>query len=95
MAKPTLAPFVLANFAVWIVMTAILVVVPDLLEHWMPLAIARVVGWAAACGVWVIAIERHWERRVGPLARFGVQLGLWMLAALAATWISDLFRVRV
>ena len=93
--RPPLGPFVLANAGVWLVMTAILVVVPDLLEGWMPLELARVFGWAVACSVWVIAIERQWQQRVGPLARFGLQLALWVLAAVVATWISDQFRVRV
>jgi hypothetical protein len=90
-ARP-LFPFVAANAVVWLTMTAILVVVPDALERWMPIEIARVVGWAVACSVWVIAIERQWQERIGPLARFGLQLGLWVAAALTATWISDQFR---
>ena len=95
MARPSpLAPFVAATAAVWIAMIAILVVVPDLLEQWMPLAVARVVGWAAACGVWMIVVEHHWQR-VRPLVRFSLQFGLWVLAALLATWISDQFRVRL
>ena len=37
-----------ANLVVWLVMVAILVVVPDSLERWMSLEVARVVGWAVA-----------------------------------------------
>jgi hypothetical protein len=91
MASPRrpLLPFVLANAVVWVVMTGILVVVPDTLERWMPLEVARVLGWAVACSVWVIAVERQWQERVGPLIRFALQLGLWVGAALTAIWISD------
>jgi hypothetical protein len=92
MAKRPLLPFVLANAAVWVAMTAILVVVPDLLDRWMALEIARVIGWAVACSIWVIAVERQWQQRVGPLARFGLQLGLWVGAALTAIAISEQLR---
>ena len=87
--------FVLTNIAVWLVMTAILVVVPDALEQRMPLQIARVLGWAVACSVWVVTVEAGWQRRVGVLPRFFVQLVLWVGAALVAMWISDQFRIEV
>jgi hypothetical protein len=82
-------PFVAANAAVWLAMTAILVVVPDTLERWMSLEIARVIGWAVACGVWVVAVERSWQDRVGPFTRFAVQIVLWVSAAVVAIWVSE------
>ena len=85
--------FLAMNAGVWLAMVIILVVVPDWLERWIPLEIARVIGWALACGVWVVVVERHWQRRVGALARFFLQLGLWVAAALVAIWISDQFRI--
>jgi hypothetical protein len=85
--------FLLLNAAVWLAMVVILVVVPDTLEQWMPLTIARVLGWAVACGVWVVAVEGRWQQRLGPLARFLVQVVLWVAAATIAMWISDQFRV--
>lgn len=85
--------FVSANAAVWLAMTAILVVVPDYLSRWLPLDVSRVVGWAVACGVWVVAVESQWKQRFGVLARFALQLVLWIGAALVAIWISDQFRV--
>ena len=51
---------------VWVLMTAILVVVPDPLERWLGLELARVLGWAVACGVWVVAVESQWKARVRP-----------------------------
>ena len=78
----------------WVVMTVTLVVVPDALERWMPLEVARVIGWAVACGLWVVAIEAEWKARYGPFVRFVLQLMLWVSAALLASWISDQFRVR-
>ncbi len=85
--------FVLRNVLVWLLMVAILVVVPDQLEHWMPFEITRVIGWAVAVGVWVIVVEQEWRARVGPFARFGFQLVLWVSAALLASWLSAQFRV--
>ncbi len=82
--------FVGLNLLVWLVMTLILVVVPDTLQRWLPLEIARVAGWALACGLWVLTVERQWQDRVGPLGRFGIQLVLWVSAALVAIWIGDL-----
>ena len=46
-----------------------------------------------ACAVWVVAVERQWQQRVGPFARFFLQLDLWVGAALVAIWISDQARV--
>ena len=81
------------NAAVWLAMVIILVVIPDTLEKWMPLTIARVLGWAVACGIWVVAVEGEWQRRLGPFSRFLVQVVLWVGAATTAMWISDQFRV--
>ena len=87
------AKFLLLNLLVWLAMVVILVVVPDTLEAWMPLTIARVLGWAVACGAWVVLVEGGWRQRFGPFARFLVQVVLWVGAATMAMWISDQFRV--
>ena len=86
--------FLITNVVVWVLMTAILVVVPDALERWMSLPIARVLGWAVACSVWVVAVEARWQRRLSAVPRFLVQLVLWVGAAMVAMWISDQFRVE-
>lgn len=93
--KRALSPFgfVLATAAVWLLMTVILVLVPDALERWLGLEIARVVGWAVACGVWVVTIESQWQARVGPFKRFVFQLLLWISAALVAIRISEMTRL--
>jgi hypothetical protein len=85
--------FVGANVLVWLAMTAILVVLPDQLERWLPIQVCRVIGWAVACGVWVVTVEEQWKRRLGPLARFALQLVLWVSAAVFALWLDDQFRV--
>ena len=84
--------FVLRNVLVWVLMTVILVVVPDWLERWMGLQVGRVIGWALACTVWFVAVEHEWRARSGPLVRIAVQFVLWVSAALSAIWISDQFR---
>jgi hypothetical protein len=84
-----LAPFIVTTGLVWLLMTAVLVLVPDTLEPWCGLDVARVVGWAVACGLWGVTVESQWRARYGPFARFGLQLILWVSAALVAIWISE------
>lgn len=86
--------FGLRSAAVWLVMVVVLVVVPDALERWMPLNVARVCGWVLASGIWVAVLEREWQRRFSPVARFALQIVVWLGAALTAIWISDQFRVQ-
>jgi len=81
--------FVAASVAVWLLMVAILVLVPDSLEPWVGLEVARVVGWAVAGAVWMISVEPEWRARMGPVWRFLLQTALWVLAALVAIWISE------
>jgi hypothetical protein len=83
------ARFLAINALVWVLMVVILVVVPDTLERWVGLAIARVIGWAVAGGFWVVSVERQWQARVGPIGRFVLQTFLWVSAALLAVFISD------
>ena len=85
--------FSLRSAVVWIVMVAVLVVVPDALERWIPLQIARVCGWVLASGIWVAVLERDWQERFPPIPRFALQIAIWLSAALTAIFISDQFRV--
>jgi hypothetical protein len=89
----SLVRFALQNVAVWLAMIIVLVVVPDSLDGWLDLAVARAIGWALAGSVWAVTIERQWQARMGALARFPLQVLLWVSAALVAIWISDAFRV--
>jgi hypothetical protein len=83
------AVFVSSSVGVWVLMTIILVVVPDWLDRWVSLEIARVVGWAVAVSVWVLTVEQQWKERFGPFLRFLFQLVLWVGAALTAIYISE------
>jgi len=90
MAQRTgLSTFLLVNVLVWALMTTILVLVPDALERWLGFELARVLGWAVACGVWVVVVESAWKARFGPFTRVGCQLLIWISAALVAMWISE------
>lgn len=84
-----LGRFVLKNTGVWLLMVALLVVVPELLMRWLPLTFARAVGWGVAFGVWTILVEAEWRARFGAFSRFLLQLILWVGAALLASWVSD------
>ena len=95
MSRPPRSPVPLfvRSAIVWLVMVIVLVLVPDTLEQWMPLNIARICGWVLASGIWVIALDRYWTAQLRPLVRFPLQIGAWLGAALTAVWISDQFRV--
>ena len=84
-----LSSFVLKNFIVWLLMVVVLVLVPDTLEPWLGIEVARVVGWGVAFPVWMIVVERDWQARFGPVARVVLQVPLWIAAALLAIWISE------
>jgi hypothetical protein len=87
-------PLGLLSAGMWVVMVVVLVLVPDTLEQWMPLNVARVCGWVLASGLWVVVLDRHWQARFSPLVRFPLQIVAWLGAALTAIWISDQFRVH-
>lgn len=87
--RPSSAAFFALNVCLWLVMIVVLVLVPDTLARWTSLEFARVVGWAAASGLWVAALGAEWQRRVRPLTRFGVQFVIWVSAAVIAIWISE------
>jgi hypothetical protein len=89
---PILRSLALRSVVVWLVMVVVLVVVPDALEAWMPLDIARVCGWVLASGIWVAVLERDWRKRFSPLPRFVLQTVIWLSAAIVAITISDQFR---
>ena len=93
--RPSLLPFVIANVVMWAVMAAILTVVPDALARWLSLELARVIAWALASGLWVVALQQPWRARVGPFTLFALQVSLWVSAALVAIWISDMVRIPV
>ena len=92
MSRRPFLGFLLVNAVVWLLMTTILVVVPDTLERWMTLEVARVIGWAVGYGVWVVAVEQRWREQMGPIKRAVLQFVLWVSAALLAIWVSDAAR---
>ena len=93
--RPSVMRFVIVNVVMWLVMTAILTVVPDALARWLSLEFARVVAWGFASGLWVVALQQPWRARVGPFTLFALQVLLWVSAAFVAIWISDTVRMPV
>jgi hypothetical protein len=93
--RPSQTRFAAANVVMWLVMTVVLVIVPDTLERWMSFEIARVIGWAVASGLWVVALQAEWRRRVGPLTLFALQVVIWVGAAVVAIWFSEIARPPV
>jgi hypothetical protein len=87
--------FILKNAIVWVLMVIVLVVVPDFLEPWLGLGMARVIGWAIAFPMWLAIVERNWQARFGPIVRFALQVPLWVAAALLADWISAQARINL
>ena len=87
--------FVLKNVVAWLSMVIVLVVVPDSLEGRVGLALARIIGWAVAFPIWLLIVERNWQARFGPIARFALQVPLWVAAALVADWISGQARINL
>ncbi|HEX5070542.1 MAG TPA: hypothetical protein VFV78_10040 [Vicinamibacterales bacterium] len=94
MSRRTGLSFRVWSIGVWLLMVGVLVIVPDTLEQWIPLHLARVVGWVLASGLWVAILEREWRDRFSPVPRFFLQALVWLAAALTAAWISEQFRVR-
>jgi hypothetical protein len=92
MPPSRLRSLALRSAIVWLIMVIVLVLVPDALEAWMPLDIARVCGWVLASGIWVAVLERDWREQVPPLPRFVLQVAIWLTAALTAITISDMYR---
>jgi hypothetical protein len=92
-AKSGFWGFVGLNLVMWVVMTGILLVLPDQLDRWMEITVGRAVAWVVAGAVWVVAVERQWQARMGALARFPLQVILWVSSALVAVWLSDQFRL--
>jgi hypothetical protein len=90
-----MAGFILKNAIVWVLMVIVLVLVPDFLEPWLGLGIARVIGWAIAFPMWLVIVERDWQTRFGLFARVALQVPLWIAAALLAVWISEQASRRV
>ena len=84
-----LSSFLFKNLIVWLLMVVVLVLVPDTLEPWLGIEVARVVGWGVAFPVWMVVVERDWQVRFGPMARVALQVPLWITAALLAIWISE------
>lgn len=70
----------------WAVMTAGLAVLPAMLGNIVGEPWPIVIAWAVVSLAWV-PVEAVMRQRVGPLARFSINLPLWVAAALCGFWL--------
>lgn len=74
--------------AAWAVMTAGLAVLPGILGNLLDEPWPIVISWAIVSTVW-LPVEMVLRHRIGPLARFAVNLPLWVAAGLCAFWLRQ------
>lgn len=72
----------------WAVMTCGLAVLPAMLGHIVGEPWPLVIAWALVSLAWV-PVEAVLRHRLGPLARFSINLPLWVAAALCGFWLRQ------
>ena len=72
--------------AAWAVMAAGLAVLPALLGNLFDEPWPVVIAWAVVSLVWV-PVEVVLRTRIGPFARFALNLPLWVAAAFCGFWL--------
>ena len=70
----------------WGVMTSGLAVLPAMLGNLVDEPWPVVIAWAIVSLAWV-PVEAVMRHRLGPLARFSINLPLWIAAALCGFWL--------
>lgn len=70
----------------WALMTAGLAVLPAMLGNLVDEPWTVVIAWGIVSLAWV-PVEVVMRHRIGPLARFSINLPLWVAAALCGFWI--------
>ncbi|MDQ3069560.1 MAG: hypothetical protein M3R55_07510 [Acidobacteriota bacterium] len=79
---------VLLIAAAWGVMTVGLAILPGILGNLFDEPWSVVISWAIVSMVWV-PVEVVLRGRVGALARFAINVPLWVAAALCAFWLRQ------
>ncbi len=87
MTRSSLEP-VLLIAAAWGVMTVGLAILPGILGNLFDEPWSVVISWAIVSMVWV-PVEVVLRGRVGALARFAINVPLWVAAALCAFWLRQ------
>ncbi len=70
----------------WALMTTGLAVLPAMLVNLVDEPWPVVIAWAVVSLAWV-PVEAVMRHRIGPLARFSINLPLWIAAALCGFWL--------
>lgn len=73
----------------WALMTTGLAVLPAMLGNLVDEPWPIVIAWAVVSLAWV-PVEVVMRHRIGPLARFAINLPLWAAAALCGFWLRGL-----
>lgn len=72
----------------WALMTVGLAVLPGMLGNLVGDPWPLVIAWGIVSLVWV-PVEAVMRGRIGPLARFSINLPLWVAAALCGFWLRS------
>jgi len=72
----------------WAVMTAGLAILPAMIGNLLDDPWPVVIAWAIVSMAWV-PVEVVLRARLGPLARFAINLPLWVGAALCGFWLRQ------
>jgi hypothetical protein len=72
----------------WSLMTLGLTVLPGMLGNLVDEPWPIVIAWAIVSLTWV-PVEAVMRTRVGPLARFSINVPLWVAAALCGFWLRE------
>jgi hypothetical protein len=70
----------------WALMTTGLAVLPAMLGNLVDEPWPSVIAWAVVSLAWV-PVEAVLRHRLGPLARFAINLPLWVAAAICGFWL--------
>ena len=84
--RPVSLELISLILAAWAVMAAGLAVLPAILGNLMDEPWPVVIAWAIASLAWV-PVEVILRTRIGPLARFAINLPLWVAAAFCGFWL--------
>lgn len=77
----------------WALMTIGLAVLPAMLGQLVDEPWPVVIAWGVVSLAWV-PVEAVLRHRVGPLARFSINLPLWIAAALCGFWLRHTLGLR-
>ena len=87
-SRPATLELISLILAAWAVMAAGLAVLPAILGNLMDEPWPVVIAWAIVSLAW-LPVEVILRPRIGPLARFAINLPLWVAAAFCGFWLRN------